>query len=164
METEKNIESPFVEEVTPSVDLDKLSEERMNSAVVDILKILGNNTDSLVYPNDTTQDVVSEKQSKVAMEILNSLSDHKVFHRDLKMITEIMQATIYMLFNSVSRVYNEYEKELLARAIEARNPLDNKLSREYATIEDMFNKLEQMRKAQDKEGDSEYFTVKSKQE
>lgn len=156
METE-NIQSPYA-------DLDKLSEERLNAATAGVLKLLGENTDLLVYPNDTSKEVVDDKQSQVVMKLFDVLTESKMYHRDLKLLTEIVQATIYMLFNSVSRVYNEYEKEVLARTIGARNPLDNKLSREYATIEDMFNKLEALRKEQDKEGDSEYFTVNKKEE
>lgn len=157
MEPENKIESPYV-------DLDKISEERMNKATEGVLKLLGESTDLLVYANDTEKAVVDEKQSQVAMKMFDVLIESGVYHRDLKLLTEIVQATVFMLFNSVSRVYNEYEKELLARTIGARNPLDNKLSREYATIEDMFNKLEALRKEQDKEGDSEYFTVNKKEE
>ena len=157
MEPENKIESPYV-------DLDKISEERLNKATEGVLKLLGENTDLLVYTNDTEKAVVDEKQSQVAMKMFDVLIESGVYHRDLKLLTEIVQATVFMLFNSVSRVYNEYEKELIARTIGARNPLDNKLSREYATIEDMFNKLEALRKEQDKEGDSEYFTVNKKEE
>jgi hypothetical protein len=151
---EEEIKSPYNEE--NPFDYDKYRDETTVRAVADIFKILGKHADILAYKSDATKESVQDVENLVSQDIVKAIIEHKVPEGDMDVLIQTFQVVLHRLFDSIARLKKEYERELLARVLETRNPADSHYSREYATMADLYIGLEKIRIAQ-KDDPHQYF-------
>lgn len=156
MKPEEGIKSPFVEK--PVFDLDEYRDETTMRAVAAIFKIFGKYGDDLAYRNTATLQSIAEIENKVTQEMMEALVDNNVPDKDVQHLMDVFLVVLQRLFENISRIKREYEKELLAYALNARNPADGHIAREWATISDLFTALEKARIAH-KDDPKGYFYV-----
>ncbi len=149
--------------IPPAFDYDKLQDETTMKAIGEIWKYLGESHELLTFKHDTTGETIMENNNVVAQKIMNIIMENKVPDVDMPKLTDLMLSTIQGLFTIIARQRNEFQKELLARVIGTRNPGDNKYSREYASLDELFQALIRVRKEQ---GDNaeDYYTITKKAE
>ena len=156
---EEPIKSPL--NMNLEFDYDRYRDETTVKAISSIFHILGENAEALSPDSKATTETIVEAFNPVAEKIIHALIEHKVPDGDMQHVTESVQMVIYKLFNTISRMKTEYEKEFLARAMNARNPGDNHYCREYGTLGDLYSSLEKIRTEQ-KDDPQGYFYVSPK--
>ncbi len=154
-----DIASPFMQPV--GFDYNKQREETVLPAIKAIYKIWAEEADNLVFSNEATKEEIVDKQGIVVQKMLMAIVENKVIETDMKFLAENFQATVFMLFDTISRQKNELEKEYYARTLGVRDPGTGKFSKEQSTLGDMFVALEKIRNEQDTE-ENQYFIVKKK--
>jgi len=160
---EDGVKSPFVPEINNQFDYNKYQDDTTIKAISELFKCLGKNSDIIVFPHSADKKDMIDNYDKVANEMLNILIDFKVPTCDLQKVSDELSNIPFQLFQIISRLRNEYEKELLARTIGTRNPGDGKYSSEYATVGDMINALINVRKSQGNNAE-DYFFIDKKSE
>ncbi len=150
---DESLKSPFIEQ--PTFDYNKLREETTLPAVQKIYKIFAENASLLVYTQESTEESITEDLNKVSQEVI------KVPDADMQYVITIIQDTISSIFSGIVKQKERLEKEFLARTIGARDPGNNKFSREYTSLADLFLALEKVRLEQDTE-ENQYFIVAKK--
>ena len=161
MNPEEGIKSPFVEE--PSFNLDDYRDQTTMRAVADIFKIFGKYGDDLAYSNTATPESIAEIENKVTQEMMEALLDNNVPDKDMQHLMDVFSMIMQRLFENISRIKREYEKELLAYALNGRNPADGHIWREWATLGNLFTALEKARITH-KDDPKGYFYVTKKTE
>lgn len=152
---EGTIESPYVPE---SFDYNKYQTETTGKAMLEIYKVLGENAASLSYTNDSTTESINEGMHIVADKIRDILVDCKVPNGDMQKLMDTMQSTMGIVFNIIIKQKDNFEKELLARVIDSRDPgFPEKCSPEYVTLGDLFMAV---KKLQDSQGVDHFYHIK----
>lgn len=148
MENEE-IKSPFVPETPePKYDYNKHRDDTTREAIKAIYVILGENAELLAHRTEDTVDTIKVNYGKVAQKIMEVVIEHKVPDIDMKLLIENFQSTFHYLFNVIATQKNDIEREYLARSIGTRNPGNNRYSREYATLGDLFSAITKKREEQ----------------
>lgn len=160
----QGVTSPYVPEIPPpTFDYDKYQDDTTIKACIEIFKCLGRNAENLVFNHDVDRDLIIDKLSAVAQEVMNIMIDNKVPDADTQKISDNFTQIPYQIFTIISRQKVEFEKELLARYIGVRDPGTGKYSREYAGLGDMFTALYKLRDTQGNNVE-DYYTLAPKKE
>lgn len=164
-EEPKDIESPYVEVVpvegeTEGFDYNKHRDETMGKAVTAIFKILGENAEILTYKSDATTESIENAEDIVVKQMMGAIIENKVVEGDMQTLFDTFTVVLHRLFNTISRMKKEYEREFLARSLNSRNPGDNHYSREYSTIENLYVALERIRKEQEADPYGYFYNTK----
>lgn len=162
---EEGVESPYVkvEPVEePAFDYDAHRDNTTSKAVTAIFKILGENAERLTYKSDATTEKIEEAEGVVVQQMMEAIIENRVPEGDMQTLIDTFTVVLHRLFDTISRMKKEYEREFLARALNGRNPGDNHYSREYSTIGDLYVALEKIRTEQ-KDDAHGYFYVAKKQ-
>lgn len=150
----EDIKSPFVQ-----YDLNAHRDNTTRLAIRDIYKVLGDNADLLIFTTKDKLETIQENHSKVAQKVMEVIVKNNVPDCDMQLLITNFQSTLFQIFDAITRQKNDVEKEFMARSIGTRNPANNRYSREYATLGDLFTALtlkrsEQGNKKEDYEFDA----------
>jgi len=139
-------------------DYQKHQNETTIKAISDIYKILGENAELMTNTPETDMKEVNKNQSIVCEKIIQALSSNNVPLKDLPVLTDTISSTIFMIFSQIKVQLDRFENEFLALSYESRNPGDNHFSKEYATVDNLFNSLNKKR-AEHKDDEYGYFYI-----
>lgn len=131
--------------VLPGFDYDQYRNDTSVQAVKAVFKLLGEESDLLGFPQDAAPEQTGSVLDLVAHKVAQVLIEKKVPSCDMAFVSESAVAIIFQIFDRIARHKNELEKELLAYAMQSRNPGDNHLSSEYSTLLDLFKAIEENR-------------------
>lgn len=132
----------------PDYNLDLHKDNTTIKAIAAIYKVLGKNADKLAFPHDSDMKKINDDIEGVAQEIVEAIIENNVPDSDMQELMNNFQAAIQLLFTSVTKQKNGFERELLARVIGTRNPKEGTYSRPYATLGDMYAALIRVREEQ----------------
>ncbi len=157
---EESVPSPFVDQ--PKFDYETLQDNTAVKAMIEIWKAFGENAEMVAMKHDIKKEEFQENIDVMSQKVLNILIECEVCHNDMQNMVDNFYQMFNLVFKVITRQYNEYEKELLARVIGQRNPGTNKYSREYATVSGLFSALKDIR---EKHGDmgEDYFFIEKKE-
>lgn len=164
-EQPQGVASPYVPEVPPpTFDYDKYQDDTTIKACAEILACIGKHAEILINKHDAKNEDIINNLGIVAQEIMNIVIDCKVPDADMGKMSDSLNNLIFQIFSIISRQKVEFEKELLARSIGIRDPGNNKYSREYAGLGDMFTALYKIRAEQGNNIEDYYNVVPNQEE
>ncbi len=160
-EEKKEIPSPFIDQPQEQFDYETLQDNTAVKAMVEIWKVFGEDAEKVAMKHTVTKEEWQENINVVSQKVMGVLIECNVAHRDMQSMLDNFYGMLQFVFKTISRQYNEYEKELLAYTIKAENPGNQLYDRDYATVSDLFKALQ---KARETEGDmgAKYFNIQKK--
>lgn len=155
--TQEEVTLPNIEPI--EFDYEQLQRETTNVAMVDIYKIFGELAETLVYNADTKPEEIANTQETFAQKVFEALINNKVPVRDMEYIRDSVFATWATVIGIVNRRKTEVENEIMARTVAVRDPGTNKYSERSYDIGALCEKIMEIRKEQDPEGENNYAFV-----
>ena len=96
--------SPLNEE--PKYDYNKLRDETSVEAIKEIWKMLGENSEKLVYTTKSDIKEIQENHEEISQKIVEILVDKKVPNKDMQWLVEQIQTVVYSVFDiEISSVF-----------------------------------------------------------
>ena len=134
----------------PPFDYDALRDETAGKAIGEVYQVMANNAALLVEASkmDATQDMIEATYAKLASEIMAIIVKNKIVNSDFNWFMDKAVDHLMLPLKAISKHKNNFEDELLAYVMEAKNPgPTGEHSMRFATLEGLMKALEVQRRA-----------------
>ena len=153
----EKIPSPYVPG-SDKFDYDAHQENTSFPAMKEILKIAADNADKVVFSGKKTRVEIEDSYDVVAKLVVENLVKNNVPLVDYPEVFKYLVTVFQLLSDNITKQIRGHQREILSRAIGAKNPGNAKLDVDYANFADLLNALLKVRK--DSGGDNnDYFTI-----
>lgn len=127
-------------------DYNKLRDETAIPAMVEILKLIGDEAHTIVFTGQKQKHEIDDAYDKLSRKVIEVLVKHNVAKVDLPHCFQYFQSVIYVIEDSIKKQIQGHEREILSRTIGKRNPGSGKFDVDFTNMADLISSLFAVRK------------------
>ena len=138
-----SIPSPLQKEM---VDLNKFRDDTTIPAMKEILQIVAQNADVIVFKGQMQKADIDKAFDDVARKVMEVMIRNNVVETNTDGMFQYLQSIFYIIADNLKKQVQGHKREILSRTLGIRNPQSDKFDVDYTNMGDLMAALIKVRK------------------